>query len=366
MGFVPKIANKFMLGMVSGMLALNAVTLQAAPGVLAQLPLFLATPVQPNIFFVLDDSGSMDWEVLRRDGAGGSGNLDFTPNDATEILELCPGYNVLMYDPTTLTDPSKEPYSPWYGLDRNGNSFADVSPTSAPNNPYTGVTSTTCHSDGFVNNGNGRSCNLVTGFGGNGARYYPWTDSDNDGQYDAGECSTTPVYLSSMTTEQRQNYANWFSYYRKREYVAKRALSEIIEGSAERMGFATLNRNTHVTKGTPVGTQVSDIDDLSIPINAAAVTNKTTLLDNLLGVNSSSGTPLRIALRRTGEYFRGNMTGNNSLFGYNPVVDPDSAAATTPILNSTLGGICQQNFAIVMSDGFWNGWIDPDLSLIHI
>ncbi len=352
--------SAILLGVMSGLLALSAGQLQAAPGVLSQLPLFLAAPVQPNIFFLLDDSGSMDWEVLRRDGLGGSGNLDFTPDNTTEILELCAGYNVLAYDPTTLTDPNKEPYTPWFGVDRNGSAFTDASPTRAAVNPYTGMTSVSCDNNGEVTNSNGWSCNLVTGFGGNGARYYAWNDANNNGDYDTGECNTTtPIFVSTMSAAEQTNYANWFSYYRKREYVMKRAVSEIVDGSTERMGFATINRNNHITKGTEVGTQVKDIDDLAIPTNATAVANKQTLLDNLLGVNSSSGTPLRLGLEHTGEYFMDNMN-DGSLFGYTPADQTDSASGSSPILESTLGGTCQQNFAIVMSDGFWNGG-DPSI-----
>ena len=35
-----------------------------APLDLANSPLFLGTAVDPNVFYVLDDSGSMDWEIL--------------------------------------------------------------------------------------------------------------------------------------------------------------------------------------------------------------------------------------------------------------------------------------------------------------
>ena len=37
---------------------------QAAEMVLAKAPLYLGTQVDPNVFFMLDDSGSMDWETL--------------------------------------------------------------------------------------------------------------------------------------------------------------------------------------------------------------------------------------------------------------------------------------------------------------
>ena len=39
-------------------------TVQAAEMALSRSPLFLGTSIAPNIFFMLDDSGSMDWETL--------------------------------------------------------------------------------------------------------------------------------------------------------------------------------------------------------------------------------------------------------------------------------------------------------------
>ena len=60
---------RFACGLSVGLLSLSSGMTQAAPGSLSQLPLFLTSPVQPNIFFLLDDSGSMDWEVLKTVGA---------------------------------------------------------------------------------------------------------------------------------------------------------------------------------------------------------------------------------------------------------------------------------------------------------
>jgi len=54
-------------------------------------PLFLGTAVPPNIFFSVDDSGSMNWEVLKSSGVSAitqysgfpnSGGIDITPNHA--------------------------------------------------------------------------------------------------------------------------------------------------------------------------------------------------------------------------------------------------------------------------------------------
>ncbi len=308
---------------------------QAAPGTLAQSPLFLSTSVQSNIFLTVDDSGSMDWEVLKSAGAEAaytgssfpnSGNVDITPsrNDRDEILESCAGYNTLYYDPT-------KTYTPWAGVDINGVSYPNQSITAARNNPYDPAAGTT---------------NLLTADGANDfPGYMAWSDN-GDGAFQAGECpdpglsgydyATQFTPTTTMTAAEQTNFANWFSYYRKREYVAKRALSEIIAGSTSRMGLATLWDNNSVR------TPIRDVDDITTPINATARTNKNTLLTNLFRINSSGGTPLRRALQNTGRYFESGL----SSWG--------TAWANSPILPESQGGSCQQNFTIIMSDGYWN------------
>ncbi len=369
--------SKLLTGLVSGLIVVSAGQLQASPGEISQLPLFLATPVQPNIFFLLDDSGSMDQEDLLGaaaealyDQSGGHYQnyaASTTKTSTSQIhanLMHCPGYNVLAYDP-------KVRYTPWHGKDKDGNAFADQSPTKAMVNPYTGGDGVDGCQDAGIDNGNGRVCNLLTGFStGKGAFYYIWDDRDDDGEYDRGECSSAShssddytaserVYVSSLETEaEKINFANWFSYYRKREYVMKRAVTEVVDESSERMGFATINRNTHITKGSQVGTQVKNVDDLTVPVNATAADNKRVLLDNLAAIDSNSWTPLRVGLERVGEYFSGKMT-SSALFGYVPLTQSDSALGSSPILSAVNGGTCQQNFAIVMSDGYWNGATDP-------
>ena len=53
--------------LVSVWLLAAATSSQAAELSLASSPLFLGTQVEPNVFFMLDDSGSMDWEILTSD-----------------------------------------------------------------------------------------------------------------------------------------------------------------------------------------------------------------------------------------------------------------------------------------------------------
>jgi len=335
----PKPTTQLTSSTAAGLLALvMATSTPAAPGTLASSPLFLQSgSVQPNIFFMVDDSGSMDWEVLKSTGALAIGdysgfrnrdNLDYTPDrtDRIELLESCAGYNVLYYDPS-------KTYTPWTGVDINGNAYQDQGITSALNDPYNPASG---------------SRNLTDDEGlGDPPGYLTWTD-DGDGVFEQGECPDVNdadfAYNSQfvatvagfgpprMTTAEQTNFANWYSYYRKREYVAKRALSQIIDASDARMGLTTLHNNNTVR------TLVQDIDDISTPIDTTARANKTALLRNLFRVDSTGDTPLRQALRDTGEYFADN-----------------SGWGSSPILPASLGGECQQNFTILMSDGYWNG-----------
>jgi type IV pilus assembly protein PilY1 len=55
------------LGLAVYIIALHwTVSVHAAPGALSDIPLFTSSNVPPNVFFEVDDSGSMDWEVLTK------------------------------------------------------------------------------------------------------------------------------------------------------------------------------------------------------------------------------------------------------------------------------------------------------------
>ena len=116
---------------------LGPVTASAAPGTLADTPLFLSNSVEPNILFMLDDSGSMDWGLMTQESSGlinlGGCRYYYTQpapdNDydwmvATEQELIARGvaapyggvwrawskdYNKLYYDPSIT-------YTPWSGV----------------------------------------------------------------------------------------------------------------------------------------------------------------------------------------------------------------------------------------------------------
>ena len=151
-------------------------------------PLILGISVKPNVFLLLDNSGSMNAEILRRPetiplypGFNQFGNLDITPTrtNRREIFESCPGYNALYYDPNNV-------YTPWVGVDVNGDQFTDIDIAAAPSNPYFPDVD---------------QVDLLRSVGGGSvAGYMVWNDADGDGKYDIGECPTLKLLTMTIAT----------------------------------------------------------------------------------------------------------------------------------------------------------------------
>ncbi|TCS36439.1 pilus assembly protein [Reinekea marinisedimentorum] len=377
---------------------------------ISDIPLSLQSSVQSNFYFVIDDSGSMAWKwVISEGGASSSdynlsslstGDNSYVDIDANnQVLMACRGVNTLAYNPD-------KTYTPWAGEDDADVAYGNQTPTSARYDPYYSSTSVgrrnltydngsdkvvgyfpwyDHNQDGYADlyydiDGDGNidtfldqdGDNIFDGFidlNGNG-EYDGWVDLNGNGSYDTGEfefeselecpdrgeinstvnlgggnsisendflriwmvkVKDLPV-TSTTETNTQTNYANWYSYYRSRELITKKALSEIIEDSTARMGLDTINRNSGQL------TEIADVDNISTPINSDADDNKDALMEAVFKIQSSSSTPLRKALNRAGQYYKGTLSGYSS-----------------PILSDADGGSCQQNFTILMTDGYRNG-----------
>lgn len=343
-----------------GLLSSLSVQVHPAPGVLSDIPPDISTYVQPNILFLLDDSSSMHWEMLYTKEAEAiypsetsiSGThsrtahqIDITPSSFEEYLDTCAGINTLYYNPTVT-------YEPWKGKDSGGVTFGNQPTNAVRKNPYDA-------SEGVVD--------LDADAASIG--YLPWVDADGDGEFDQYECGEDDTATNFVTYDSlgfdKQNFANWYSYYRKREHVAKKALSEVITATTARAGLATLNANsTGETFGgipnTNKGLLIKDLDNISVPLNPTADANKNALLERLFQVESLGLTPLRKSLKRAGEYFDENVNPSANLFGppashLHDASLENTLTDKTPILNAASGGACQQNFTILFSDGSYNG-----------
>ncbi len=395
----------------------------AAPGALSQIPLYVGSNVEPNVVFLNDDSGSMGFTVMTPADSGymwvneGEGtnreyyymfthprtstatndqrytegspararvapteeaiashtNVSANATTRTEIAEASGiwrawnhNYNKVYYNPNIA-------YTPWVGVNKNGNGFTNANPTQALVNPYDpslGYENLTAemtysawyrrpspHATGAIN------LNSIKIFP---ARYHIWEDTNSNGVVDAtdkhplveikpetttymgsigrSDCAAAPVCTYA---EEIQNFANWFSYYRSRDYTAKNATTAAIaEVTGIRVGYATINEDTGARNR--VASMNAD------PTSG----NKRALLDGIYSsgyqFTSSYGkaTPLRIALHKTGLYYEckaSNIMGT-------------SANSNCPILPAGQGGMCQKNYTILMTDGFWSDASNPGIS----
>lgn len=156
----------------------------------------------------------------------------------------------------------------------------------------------------------------------------------------------------------RENYANWYTYYRKRDYVAKKALGDLVLDSEYRLGFSTINDNGDG------GVIIKDVENTSEGVITA---EKTELLQKIYSTRrltnkgtSSSGTPLLRALSNAGRYFNESGVPESNFLGTTfegarvPSEHFNNDAVlniNTPILDENNGGQCQQNFALLFTDG---------------
>jgi len=201
-------------------------------------------------------------------------------------------------------------------------------------------------------------------------RYYTWTDRNGDGLLDAtpapadgsttsegtlveirpaseGGADTYPKpsgrtdCITNATTctytEELQNFANWFTYSRNREFTAKSALGKVVAAAENiRVGYAKLNSSSNTQR----------IQSMNTSERTGA---KAALLDSIYQTISSGGTPLRRALRNAGRHYECR---SGDTFGSNSNSSPGDA--NCPVLASPEGN-CQQNYTLLISDGAWNG-----------
>jgi type IV pilus assembly protein PilY1 len=363
---------------------LSPLTGLAAPGTLADSPLFLSNSVEPNVLFVLDDSGSMSWGLMTPENNGvmrvasctyddaqpspdaGSGQIPPTEAAliAKEIAAPYGGvwrawnkdYNKVYYDPTVT-------YTPWPGENDAGVRYARANPLAALYDPYDAdggtvnltlpVSYTARYDCGAVDTAGDPVDTEFTVTDFYPARYYEWQDTDGDNVVDADDehklieirpttapyngrenrkdCAAAPTCTFA---EEILNFANWYSYYRSREYVAKAAYGQVIARAANaRMGLVTLHDN---------GGADTEVASMNADPRSGA---KGTLMDALYGGYGSGGTPLRNSFNEAGKYL---SCASNDYFSTCPALDADD------------GGECQQNFALVMTDGFYNGSFETD------
>lgn len=312
-------------------LVFSVLTVQSAMAQvnIAQVPLFLKQSVDPNLVFVFDDSGSMGWEYMP-DSVGGELALYRDSNGpvrSNRYGQLRIG-NFWYYSSrvnTVYYDPNRE-YRPPLLPDGSGRH-----PDSNFNNAWSNGYAQT----GLVNLNNQFPTTRFTYD--NSAFYYRFNRSpDCDAQPKNNACYSL-VFLKDEV-QQQQNFANWFSYYSTRDKAAKSGISEAFFDLPEniRVGYGAININNNTIDG------VSNTNTLVSGVRPYDTTRRKQFLSWLQNKNVGGGTPLRTALKDVGQYYSRND--NKGPWGQDPGTN-----------NYTAHIECRQSFAILMTDGIWNG-----------
>ncbi len=331
---------------------------------LADVPMFTQiNPPPPNIMILMDDSGSMTFEVLAKGQVEGQfinaednfcyvfGDLgddyyvpsffcsSFDSEDRKYWKSQFHEENFLYYNPNAS-------YQPW--PEYPGQSFppADkktplVHPLKA-NKLDLDATSFTVDTDTdgehevpwahyFVKANDGTPY-LVEMDGVH--KYYTFTVSGSglDEKINSLTEVSPPAEMQKDDYEtDRQNFANWFTYYRRREFVAKAAITRALRDlEGFRIGILGINEEIIVP-----------LKPVKAMIGGVLVDETDTLIEEILNYESDrfGGTPLKAGLRSIGEYYKNNERMGGEV-GDEPYTEDE--------------GACQQSFTIVMTDGYYS------------
>lgn len=153
-----------------------------------------------------------------------------------------------------------------------------------------------------------------------GTGKYQFLDKTTRKDCSAGNCDAD---------KERQNFANWWTYYSTRMQMMKSAVAlsfQTIDDKV-RTGYFTIN-NADMSSNTSVagGLNIDDFDTAW----------KQKWYEKILKEGASGGTPLRAALSYAGRMYGGILS--------------DISNMKDPVQYS-----CQKNFTILSTDGYWNG-----------
>lgn len=164
--------------------------------------------------------------------------------------------------------------------------------------------------------------------------YYRLNSSDgvvDDGELTEVTLSEIPEAIRppALKADDLQNFANWYSFYRRRGLTAKASVGRVIAGlEGLSVGLYSIHERT-----TQVAVPVKITNS-----NGDVVDNTETLLTKLYDGTDYGSTPLRGGLEAMGKYYMGT----NIAFGPSPYENADN------------GGSCQQVYTIAMTDGYWS------------
>jgi type IV pilus assembly protein PilY1 len=309
----------------------------------------LTTGVSPNVVLTFDDSGSMGRNYMpdsRPYGGSGWGATDQqnTTGDASYPSGGRPFLCAGVIDPN-VTDPADPRSWAMNGVYYNPNATYDPPLQVDGVTEFPDATFTAAWDNGIVRNrpdspGASSTRNLGTGtrFCGNAAGYYRYTgpaltlDANGNISNTAALWNTGNWAWVALPTAQRQNFANWYSYYHTRYMASVTAVSRAYAKFDRNLRTAWQNINNRTLAAS---TAIYAFEDVPAVYNT-----RTEFYKWLFSTPVGGNTPNQAAANRVGQFFQrdtGAVDGN-------------------PYWDRTLDRelSCRKNFHIQMTDGLWN------------
>ncbi|MDY6929778.1 MAG: PilC/PilY family type IV pilus protein [Pseudomonadota bacterium] len=322
-----------------------------------QSPLIVSDPLPPNIVLLYDDSGSMGRGYLPDAASGPDGFRDSSRNrqyyNPGTLYTIPPRADGTTYPAPTFPNGYDDPFrlpninnillDPDYSDDYVDPSYTNKSDCQSAGGSWREGSwrrSPECHMEAFV-------------YFDGGDKHHVIVDGASCGGLNHCHHASDSLALvgGTTTTTYGQNVAHWYSYYRKRDLSAKSGIFGAFSSisSSFRVGFGSINSNgkdyiqTNVnsdrrfTKGDAL---LAGVERFGEPGEAGAQRER--FWGWLASIRSVHGTPLRKTLKAVGDYFGTEDHPWES--GY------DDGATYSAEKYS-----CRPSFAILVSDGTWNG-----------
>lgn len=353
---------------------------------IASTPLQTGSSVPPNIMFIIDDSGSMHFELLpdeailqearyvfpRADNVYGPSDY----NNRVPTVQDGQPYNAFSRSAQmnkSYYDPSVT-YKPWVNAD--GTTMANATPACAWHNPMetgscpSGAVNSNARNLTVTNSNYNSSrwvrCTSSTGgcttenadtvrnfwpatyFYHNGGGDWVWnnytkveirstiTSYSGHGRASRTDCATGVCSYSAEI----QNFANWYTYHRSRILTSRAGIGRAFVGQSEKMrvGFGALNKGNSTIDGA-ANTKVVVRGVREFKDGA-----KSNFFSDLYNRDiPAAGTPLITALDAAGKYY--SRSDSQGPWGLNP-----GSGSEAPIDHIS----CRQSFTILMTDGYWS------------
>jgi type IV pilus assembly protein PilY1 len=210
-------------------------------------------------------------------------------------------------------------------------------------------------------NGSLRSISCNSRYNPGPAFYYTYDNRNSSGKCADGNapdltddsCYTKHTVSATSgpgSTDERQNFANWYSFYRTRNLTTVTGANLAFSGVDEidRVAWQNLHTCTAFAStgcsgwdSTSYDNRISALGTFDSNGSLTSHQHKKDLLDWLAHFPASGGTPLRAALVRAGQYYQ--LDGQNSPYAQTPYVDKGTEYE------------CRPDYTILMTDGLWNG-----------